>query len=389
MMNTKKPLLLVPVLFLLVIFILPTIWFISFSFVDREVARAFPGTLKLLERWEPGNMLPADAYPVLAKDLAKANKAGYLADAARRLNYEMPGVRSALISAAREIEEEDTARNGEEYFTQISPMLSGPDLFHALKNAGGPVTSHYFLASFDLVKDAAGKVVSVSEENKLYVDVMLRTLSISSTVTLCCLLLGFPVASLMARTSGRWFDLLLICIMIPFWTSMLVRISAWTVILQNKGIVNSILMQLGLITEPIAMMYNRAGVLVVMTHVLLPFMILPLYSVLRSIPPQYMSAAASLGANPFVAFQRVYLPLSIPGMVAGSAMVFILSIGYYITPALVGGGGDQMISTYIATFTTGTGNWGMASALGFVTLLAVLVLQLLAGRLSRNRAQPN
>jgi putative spermidine/putrescine transport system permease protein len=157
------------------------------------------------------------------------------------------------------------------------------------------------------------------------------------------------------------------------------------VVLQKEGMVNSLLMRLGLIAEPLTLIYNRTGVLVAMTHVLLPFMILPLYSVLKGIPPQYMRAATSLGAPPATAFVRVFLPLAAPGVAAGSLMVFILALGYYITPALVGGGSDQMLSYFVATYTTDTGNWGLAAALGLLMLATTLGLYAVAHRLSGGR----
>jgi putative spermidine/putrescine transport system permease protein len=177
----------------------------------------------------------------------------------------------------------------------------------------------------------------------------------------------------------------MVLVLLPFWTSLLVRTAAWVVLLQREGIVNSTLMKLGLIAEPLTLIYNRTGVLVAMTHVLLPFMVLPLYSVLKGIPPHYMRAATSLGAPPATAFVRVYLPIAAPGIAAGSLMVFILALGYYITPALVGGGADQMLSYFVATYTTDTGNWGLAAALGLLMLATTLVLYALAHRLSGGR----
>jgi putative spermidine/putrescine transport system permease protein len=201
-----------------------------------------------------------------------------------------------------------------------------------------------------------------------------------------CLLMGFPVALLLTQVKRkRTADWLMVLVLLPFWTSLLVRTASWVVVLQKEGMVNSLLLRLGLIAEPLTLIYNRTGVLVAMTHVLLPFMILPLYSVLKGIPPQYMRAATSLGAPPATAFVRVFLPLAAPGVAAGSLMVFILALGYYITPALVGGGSDQMLSYFVATYTTDTGNWGLAAALGLLMLATTLVLYAAAHRLSGGR----
>jgi putative spermidine/putrescine transport system permease protein len=174
--------------------------------------------------------------------------------------------------------------------------------------------------------------------------------------------------------------------MLPFWTSLLVRTAAWVVLLQREGVVNTVLMKIGLIGAPLELIYNRAGVLIAMTHVLLPFMILPIYSTLKDLPPNYLRAAASLGAPPVTAFFKVYLPLAAPGVAAGALMVFIMALGYYITPALVGGGGDQMLSYFVAKYTTETGNWGLAAALGGLLLVTTLVLHAVSQRLSGGRA---
>jgi putative spermidine/putrescine transport system permease protein len=211
--------------------------------------------------------------------------------------------------------------------------------------------------------------------------VFLRTFWMSFVVTVVCLALGFPIAYLLANLPVRISNLLMILVLLPFWTSLLVRTAAWVVVLQREGPVNELLQWIGLIDEPLQLVFNRTGVYIAMSHILLPFMILPLYSVMKSIPPVYVRAAASLGANPVVAFLRVYLPQTVPGIGAGCLLVFILAMGYYITPALVGGPKDQMASYFIAFFTNNTINWGMASALGAVLLTATLLLYAVYSRL--------
>jgi len=167
---------------------------------------------------------------------------------------------------------------------------------------------------------------------------------------------------------------LMILVLVPFWTSILVRVAAWIVLLQREGLVNKSLLALSVVGEPLELLFNRTGVLVAMTHILLPFMILPLYSVMKSVPPTYLRAAVSLGSPPLAAFFRVYVPQTYAGIGAGSLLVFILAIGYYVTPALLGGPNDQMISYYIAQYTNVDVNWGMACALGAVLLAATLIL---------------
>ena len=372
--------------FLLVFFVAPLVWLLSLAVREAEVPRALPRTLGALSAWQPGEPLPAPLFPAFAQDIVEARSASTLADAARRLNYEVNGVRSTLMRAARDAASLPAGTSPDAtFFNTIDPALASPAFFAAVQRASGPVSPYYLLASVDLVRSAQGAVHRTAESQRIYLAVLWRTLSISATVTLLCLLLGFPVALLLTQVRERTADWLMILVLLPFWTSLLVRTAAWVVVLQREGMVNSLLMRLGLISEPLTMIYNRVGVLVAMTHVLLPFMILPLYSVLKGLPPQYMRAARSLGAPPVTAFLRVYLPLATPGVAAGSLMVFILALGYYITPALVGGGSDQMLSYFVATYTTDTGNWGLAAALGLLMLACTLALYALAHRLSGGR----
>lgn len=387
-MTARKNLILLPLTgFLLIFFALPMAWFLSYSVRDAEVAAALPATISTLGSWKKGEPLPDAVFPALAADLQGAADKGTMANAARRLNYDLTGVRSVLSKASRQVRKAapGTAFDAA-YFSAINPLLASPDFFAVVKRASGPVSDQYLLNAFDLQRSLDGNIERVPETSRVYLEVLERTLVISGTVTIVCLLLGFPIAVLLATSSERVTDIVLALVMLPFWTSLLVRTTAWIVLLQKNGIVNEALVAVGLISEPLSMIFNRTGVIVAMTHVLLPFMILPLYSVLKGIPPGYMRAAASLGARPVTAFRKVYLPLAMPGVAAGSIMVFILSVGYYVTPALVGGPSDQMLSAFIANYTTGTGNWGMASALGVILLVVVILLYMLAQRLSGGKA---
>ena len=372
--------------FLAVFFVVPIVWLLSLALREAEVPRALPRTLVALSGWQATQPLPAPLFGAFADDIVQARAASTLADAARRLNYEVGGVRSALMRAAREVSAAPpgTAFDAA-FFEAVDPALASPAFFAAVQRARGPVSAYYLLASVDLVRNAEGDIERASEGSRIYLDVLLRTLTISASVTLLCLVMGFPVAMLLTQVKERTADWLLVLVLLPFWTSLLVRTASWVVVLQKEGMVNSLLMNLGLIAEPLTLIYNRTGVLVAMTHVLLPFMILPLYTVLKGIPPQYMRAATSLGAPPATAFVRVFLPLAAPGVAAGSLMVFILALGYYITPALVGGGSDQMLSYFVATYTTDTGNWGLAAALGLLMLGTTLLLYAVAHRLSGGR----
>lgn len=372
--------------FLLVFFVVPIVWLLSLAVREAEVPRALPRTLAALSGWQAAQPLPAPLFAAFAQDIAEARAASTLADAARRLNYEVNGVRSTLMRAARAVSSAPAGtRFDAAYFEAIDPALAGEAFFAAVQRARGPVSAYYLLAAVDLTRDASGRIERAAEGNRIYLDVLGRTLGISATVTLLCLVMGFPVALLLTQVQARTADWLLVLVLLPFWTSLLVRTASWVVVLQREGMVNSLLLKVGAIAEPLTLIYNRTGVLVAMTHVLLPFMILPLYTVLRDIPPQYMRAATSLGAAPATAFLRVFLPLAAPGVAAGSLMVFILALGYYITPALVGGGSDQMLSYFVATYTTDTGNWGLAAALGLLLLGTTAVLYAAAHKLSGGR----
>ena len=214
----------------------------------------------------------------------------------------------------------------------------------------------------------------MSEDQAIYQNVFIRTFWMSLVITVCCLLLAYPLAYLLATLPERSANLLMILVLLPFWTSVLVRIAAWIVLLQSNGLINQFLMGLGLIDTPLQLVFNRIGVYISMVHIMLPFMVLPLYSVMKSIPNSYQRAAISLGCSPIASFWRVYFPQTYAGVGAGCLLVFILSIGYYITPALLGSPNDQMVSYFVAFYTNTTINWGMATALGGLLLLATLLL---------------
>ncbi|MBI2717241.1 MAG: ABC transporter permease [Rhizobiales bacterium] len=351
------------------------------SVEDLEVRRILPNTVAALASWD-GRDLPGEkAYAALAGDLSVARANDTVAIASKRLNYSLIGIRTVLASTARKLNALPEAGRAKEVLEKINPAWGDHATWVTIKGASGPFTSFYLLAALDLTHDTDGTIVGVPEEQAIYRDVFLRTFIISFSVTLLCMLLGFPVAYLLAALPPNRSNLLMIFVLLPFWTSLLARTSAWIVLLQTHGVVNDALHWLGIIDQPVRLIYNRFGVYVAMTHILLPFMILPLYSNMKAISPAYMRAAASLGAPPATAFRRVYLPQVLPGVGAGCLLVFILAIGYYITPALVGGGGDQMISYFIALYTTDTANWGLASALGALLLLVTLLLGFAYGKL--------
>lgn len=233
----------------------------------------------------------------------------------------------------------------------------------------------YYWASIDRESTIDG-VVHKPEKERIYVTLFLRTFMMSGLITLMCILLGYPIAYLLATLPTRTSNLLMILVLLPFWTSLLVRTSAWKVLLQQQGVINDLLVWAGLIGDDnrLALINNMTGTVITMTHILLPFMILPLFSVMKTISPTYVRAAKSMGATDWTAFRRVYFPNTIPGIGAGSILVFILSIGYYITPELVGGTKGVFISNRIAYHISSSLNWGLAAALASILLVAVLIL---------------
>ena len=374
--------------------VLPLLAFIALTFIaplgnmlvrsvyDPVVSDALPRTLGLLRQWD-GKGAPGEAvYEAAAGELVKARGERTLGQVASRVNRVQGGLRSVLTRSARKLQ-----KVGEGPWREA--MIAADDAWgevrtwHAIRSAGERFTARHYLNAVDLQRLPDGSVARQPEERRIYLSLLWRTLLVSLGVTGVCLILGYPVAHLIAHAPPQRANLLLALVLVPFWTSLLVRTTSWIVLLQNQGVLNDALVALGLIGDEgrLAMIYNMTGTFVAMTHVLLPFMVLPLYSIMRAIPPVQMSAAASLGAGPLQAFRRVYWPQTLPGVGAGSLLVFILAIGYYITPALVGGSSGQLISNMIAYHMQTSLNWSLAAALGGILLVCVIALYWLYDRL--------
>jgi putative spermidine/putrescine transport system permease protein len=374
--------LIVPLLaFLIVNFAWPIGVVLIRSVKDYDLPAAFPRTAAAIGAWNGSGLPNADVAATFVDELGRAKENNTMSGVANRLNYDVNGFRTLLFSTARRLPFAGSG-NALDQLIAVDPRWGDPQYWGAIKHAARPFTSFYLLAALDRRMTAQGEIVRTAPEQRVFVDVFARTLWIGLAVTALCLALGFPLAYLLANVDTRIGNLLMILVLLPFWTSVLVRTTGWAVLLQREGFVNYVLRSIGLIAEPIQMIYNRTGVYVAMTHVLLPFMVLPLYGVMKGIAPTTMRAALSLGAPPAVAFRRVYLPQCMPGISAGSLLVFILALGYYVTPALVGGADDQMVSYFIAFYTNETLNWGMAGALGVILLAVTLLLYALYNRLS-------
>jgi putative spermidine/putrescine transport system permease protein len=371
--------------FLGLTFLLPIGRMLVRAVENPEMAVALPETARVLKAWTGDGLPPEVVARILVAELPEALKARTLAIVAQRLNHDVPGFRSLMLATGRALAG-DGIQETEQALARlaaIDPRWADPATWVALRRAALPVTDLYLLSALDRDRDGAGRIVAVPAGEAIFGQVLVRTLTICASVTGICLVLGFPVAFLLAHAPTGRAHLLLILVLLPFWTSLLVRTSAWVVLLQNAGIVNGLLLGTGLVDQPVPLVFNRFGVVVAMSHVLLPFMILPLYSVMRGIPPSYTRAALSLGAPPWLAFVRVYLPQAMPGVGAGALLVFILALGYYVTPALVGGADDQMISYFIAFYTNRTVNWGLAAALSAILLAATVALCFVYASLAR------
>jgi putative spermidine/putrescine transport system permease protein len=369
--------------FVVLFFLWPLVAMTTVAVSDPTVARALPATAEAAAGWDRATPPTPELQAALVADLRALDDQQVLGDVTRRLNSAQAGFRTLMgktVTAVR-------ASDGPVDLVAVDKRWSDPAFWRAVADAAGSAyTDRNLLAAVDLGRDTAGDIVALPADASANRAILIRTFVVAATVTLGCLAVGLPYAMLAAAVTGWRRQLLLAAVLLPLWTSLLVRTAAWFILLQDNGLINATLMASGLTDSPIPLIFNRLGVVIAMVHVLLPFMVLPIFSVLLTIPKNLMPAAASLGANPVRAFLRVLLPLSLRGVVSGSLLVFMSAIGYYITPALIGGPRDQMISSVIAFYATGSANWGMAGALGLVLLAATLVLYAVYGRLSSDRA---
>lgn len=362
------------VLFLLALFIWPISTYLYRSVDNSEIANALPNTLDALSVWDGKSEVPDEAFAKLFSDLTLLRQNQTIGNVARLMNYREPGFREMILKAARTSVDRQDSASVRQALVGAEPRWQDLKYWRQIKQASGSFTPFYALSSIDLNQTDTGEIVRAPAEQRLFIAIYLRTLGISALVTFFCLVLGYPTAYLLSAASPRSANLLMLLLMIPFWTSLLVRTISWVVILQDGGPVNSFLLWLGIIDQPLHLLYSRFAVVVAMTQVLLPFMVLPLYASMKAVSPAQVRAAMSLGGGPVFSFRTVYLPQTRPGISAGCLLVFILALGYYITPAVVGGPADQMLSQYIAFYTNQTINWGLASALSVGLLLISLVL---------------
>jgi putative spermidine/putrescine transport system permease protein len=368
--------------YLALFFVWPLLTVITQSVSDPSVSRVLTRTAAEIGAWDGTGVPSAQVQAAFRADIVANTDDMAMGDVTRRLNSSKSGFRSLMgktVSAVRE--------NPDIELSSIDDRWTQTEFWAAIQANVSAYTDAYLLAALDLERDKTGAIAAMPEGTSANATILVRTLWIAALVTLCCLLIGLPYAMIAATVTGWKRAVLLGAVLLPLWTSLLVRTAAWMIILQDNGIINQTLMALGIIDQPLALIYNRLGVVLAMTHVLLPFMVLPIYTVLLTVPRNLMTAAASLGAHPVRAFLRVLLPLSFRGIVSGTLLVFMAAIGYYITPALLGGASDQMLSSVIAFYATGSANWSMAAAIGLVLLVLTLLLYAVYNRLSRDPVQ--
>ena len=368
-------LLVLPLLiFVLLTFLVPIGYMLKRSFEHDGFASTAPALVAWFEAnpdFDPANP-PEEAYAALVADLARMQVEKTTGLSGTRINYSVPGTISLFKKGAREAK--DLTPPFKTSLLALDADWGKPALWRGMQSASHVYTAEFYKVASDMKLNDDGWARGEDNE-RIYLYLFFKTFLISGIITVICLLLAFPISHLLATLPMAKSSILMIMVLLPFWTSLLVRTTSWIALLQEQGIVNDIMVGLGLITDEgrLTMMYNMTGTIVAMTHVLLPFMVLPLYSVMRVIPPSYARAARSLGATSWTTFRRVYLPQTLPGIAAGSLLVFILAVGYYITPALVGGADGALISNMIAANMKNS-NWSLAAAVAGMLLVAILAL---------------
>ncbi|WP_051328642.1 ABC transporter permease [Geminicoccus roseus] len=361
-----------PVAYLAFLYLVPLGSVAVLSVDNSAIHDSLPATAAAMDEAGPASDAAAAA---LAQDLKAADRRS-LGELARLLNLDAPGLRSLLIKTSRALD--DIEVTGLADLRAIDPKWDEPVFWQALAENAAPLTLRHYATAIGLDRDPAGGW-QFDPNGAVYLHILLRTFWISLQVAVIACLVAYPLAYAIANGQPWLRAALLGAVLLSFWMSILVRSTAWVVLLQREGLINEALMALGLVREPVQLIFNRLGTLLAMVHVLLPFAVLPLLNNMRQIPAQQRDAARSLGAGPVETFLRVYLPQTTRGILVGAGTVFILSLGFYITPALVGSPGDQLLSYYIADFMLKQLNWGMASTLSVVLLASVLLGLAVAG----------
>ena len=362
-------------LFLLITYIFPIGEMLTRSIDDKMITNMLPKTFKAMENWDGQELPPEEVFASFLLDYKTLVKAKTQGKLDQRLNKEKNGFNSILKKLKRKMKKFEEG-NYKEQIMSVHKRFADVSYWQAIKRTAPPYTVAKYLKAVDMIIDENGDIVKVEESRRIYTQLWLRTLEVAFFVTLFCFLMGYPIAHLLATIPMKYSNLLMICVLLPFWTSLLVRTASWMILLQQQGVVNDFFVMIGLVSDDNRpeMMYNKVGTYVAMSQILLPFMVLPLYSVMKTVSPSLMRAGKSLGGTPFVSFWKIYFPLTISGIGAGSLLVFIIAAGYYITPELVGGASGKLISNSIAYHMKQTLDWSFASAMGLMLLVGVMAV---------------
>ncbi len=378
--NLFLTLLVVPVvLFIVVVFLWPVMRFLALSVDNSDISENLGRTFEALSGWQRSDGVPGEPiFVALVTDLAEARHKGRDGVLAQLVNQRLVGTRFLVIKTAKDAADgKFDSRPVRDAVLAAYPGWRDTGLWIEILRARGVFTDYYLLGSLDLRRSAEGAIEMTPPDRAIFLDALLRTIWISLVVTAICAILSIPLAHAIVAAPPAWSRLMFALVLFPLWTSLLVRTVIWIIVLQKNGPVNSALLMTGIVERPLSLIYTRFSLYIAMVQVLLPMMVLSLVSVMRRVPSSYMKAALSLGAPWFTAWRRVQLPLMMPGILAGCGIVFVFALGYYITPTLVGGPGDQMISSYIAFYTNTTLNWGLAAALSLQLLLVLIMGALL------------
>lgn len=383
--KTKAFLLVLPLLvFLLIFFITPISFVLYKSVYNPKVSDISNNLVTSLKEWKDVNVMPGELiFKTAAYEIQLMQKRRLAGKFAEEVNRRVSQTGSIIKRTARKIKKInlDEIDNYKKLLISLDKRWGKVKIWQAIKLAGDKLTINYYANALDYKINPVGDIVKKPEELRVYLPILQRTFEVSLIVTFLTILIGYPLSYYLSIIPDNKANILLIFVLLPFWTSLLVRTTSWIAILQTDGVINKFLLFIGAIDAPFEIIYNKFATILSMTHILLPFMVLPLYSVMKGIDSTYVRASQSLGANPFMSFIKIYFPMSVPGLNAGALLVFIVAIGYYITPALLGGVDGQLISNLIAFHMRSTNNWELAAALGSILLVLIVIIYWVYDRL--------
>ncbi|MEI9415309.1 ABC transporter permease [Mesorhizobium sp. Cs1321R2N1] len=371
-------------IFLFVFLVLPMSFIVHTAISDKQISSILPRTTNALEHWSGTGLPEAEIYKSLGQELEAASNNGSLRQIGRRVEFELTRGSTIILNAQNSLANDFNRSEAEAWkatLIEADPALGQTMIWKIIQRYDGRYSTFYlrWATGFTVKFNADGR--PSAEPGYDFRAIYIRTIAISILVTALTILVGYPVAYVIAGATGRTAAILLFFILLPFWTSLLVRTMSWIVVLQTNGVLNEALEASGLRSTPLSLLYTRTATLLAMIQIQLPFTVLPMISVMRAIPANQVRAARSLGAAPLFAHRTIFLPQALPGIAAGGLLTFVLCLGFYLTPALVGGPSDQMVSFFIARFTNQELNWGLAAALSVVLVIGASLVALPLARL--------